>query len=78
MLVKRAFKDRFYPTEGQAQELPRTVGYVRLVYNRQVPVLVEATVDTLPAQRSANRENARDGYRTYVDRSDDTRPWTWV
>ncbi|MFD4643789.1 RNA-guided endonuclease InsQ/TnpB family protein [Lentzea sp. NPDC058436] len=31
--VKRAFKYRFYPTEGQAAELSRTFGCVRLVYN---------------------------------------------
>ena len=32
--VKRAFKDRFYPTHEQAAELSRTFGCVRLVYNR--------------------------------------------
>ena len=32
--VKRAFKYRFYPTEQQAQELLRTFGCVRLVYNK--------------------------------------------
>ncbi|MDX3314225.1 RNA-guided endonuclease TnpB family protein [Streptomyces sp. ME08-AFT2] len=32
--VKRAFKYRFYPTDGQAAELSRTFGCVRLVYNR--------------------------------------------
>ncbi|MEU3342489.1 RNA-guided endonuclease TnpB family protein [Streptomyces sp. NPDC006668] len=31
--VKRAFKYRFYPTDGQAAELSRTFGCVRLVYN---------------------------------------------
>ncbi|MGW1564688.1 helix-turn-helix domain-containing protein, partial [Streptomyces sp. NPDC002144] len=30
--VKRAFKYRFYPTDGQAAELSRTFGCVRLVY----------------------------------------------
>ena len=33
-LVKRAFKYRFYPTDGQAAELSRTFGCVRLVCNR--------------------------------------------
>ncbi|MEU1200020.1 RNA-guided endonuclease TnpB family protein [Streptomyces sp. NPDC005813] len=32
--VKRAFKYRFYPTGGQAAELSRTFGCVRLVHNR--------------------------------------------
>ncbi|WP_327714396.1 transposase [Streptomyces sp. NBC_00490] len=32
--VKRAFKDRFYPTGVQAAELSRTFGCVRLVYNK--------------------------------------------
>ncbi|WSA53359.1 transposase [Nonomuraea fuscirosea] len=33
-IVKRAFKYRFYPTSGQAVELARTFGCVRLVYNK--------------------------------------------
>ncbi|HEX9336490.1 MAG TPA: RNA-guided endonuclease TnpB family protein [Pseudonocardiaceae bacterium] len=33
-LVKRAYRYRFYPTEGQAAQLSRTFGCVRLVYNR--------------------------------------------
>ena len=33
-LVKRAYKYRFYPTPEQAQELARTFGTVRYVYNR--------------------------------------------
>ncbi|MEV0186690.1 transposase [Streptomyces sp. NPDC050625] len=32
--VKRAFRYRFYPTGGQAAELSRTFGCVRLVYNK--------------------------------------------
>ncbi|WUH99734.1 transposase [Spirillospora sp. NBC_00431] len=32
--VKRAYRYRFYPTPGQAQELARTFGCVRLVYNK--------------------------------------------
>ncbi|WP_345002939.1 helix-turn-helix domain-containing protein, partial [Streptosporangium album] len=33
-IVKRAFKFRFYPTPEQADELARTFGCVRLVYNK--------------------------------------------
>jgi putative transposase len=33
-VVKRAFKYRFYPSNQQEQELSRTFGCVRLVYNR--------------------------------------------
>jgi putative transposase len=33
-LVKRAFKFRFYPTPEQAEQLARTFGCVRLVYNK--------------------------------------------
>lgn len=33
-LVKRAYKYRFYPTPEQAEELLRTFGCVRLVYNK--------------------------------------------
>ncbi len=33
-IVKRAYKYRFYPPPGQAQELARTFGCVRLVYNK--------------------------------------------
>jgi putative transposase len=33
-LVKRAYKYRFHPTPGQAEELARTFGCVRLVYNK--------------------------------------------
>ncbi|MER7131548.1 RNA-guided endonuclease TnpB family protein [Streptosporangium saharense] len=32
--VKRAYKYRFHPTPGQAEELSRTFGCVRLVYNK--------------------------------------------
>ncbi len=34
MLVKRAYKYRFYPTPEQEQQLARTFGSVRYVYNR--------------------------------------------
>ena len=33
-IVKRAYKYRFYPTSGQADELSRTFGCVRFVYNK--------------------------------------------
>jgi putative transposase len=33
-MVKRAYKYRFYPTSEQAEELARTFGCVRLVYNK--------------------------------------------
>ena len=32
--VKRAYRYRFYPTEGQAAQLSRTFGCVRMVYNQ--------------------------------------------
>jgi putative transposase len=34
IVVKRAFRYRFYPTGAQAAELTRTFGCVRLVYNK--------------------------------------------
>ena len=33
-VVKRAFKYRFYPSDQQAQQLAKTFGCVRYVYNR--------------------------------------------
>ncbi|MFC3820889.1 helix-turn-helix domain-containing protein, partial [Planomonospora venezuelensis] len=33
-IVKRAYKYRFYPTPEQADELARTFGCVRYVYNK--------------------------------------------
>ncbi len=33
-VVRRAYKYRFYPTSGQAQQLSVTFGCVRYVYNR--------------------------------------------
>ncbi|RDI31116.1 RNA-guided endonuclease InsQ/TnpB family protein [Lentzea flaviverrucosa] len=42
MLVKRAYKYRFYPTEQQQRQLLRTFGCVRLVYNRAL----QARADT--------------------------------
>lgn len=40
--VKRAFKYRFYPAPGQACELARTFGCVRLVYNMALRARTEA------------------------------------
>ncbi|OQR63086.1 transposase [Streptomyces maremycinicus] len=40
--VKRAFKYRFYPTDGQAAELLRTFGCVRKVYNLALEARTEA------------------------------------
>jgi len=40
--VKQAFKYRFYPTEHQQQELFRTFGCVRLVYNKALQARAEA------------------------------------
>ncbi|MFF3815087.1 RNA-guided endonuclease InsQ/TnpB family protein [Streptomyces bluensis] len=40
--VRRAFKYRFYPTPEQAQELARTFGCVRLVYNKALQERTEA------------------------------------
>lgn len=40
--VKRAFKFRFYPTEEQAQELSRTFGCVRFVYNKALALRSDA------------------------------------
>jgi putative transposase len=40
--VKRAFKYRFYPTPGQAVELARTFGCVRLVYNMALAARTQA------------------------------------
>ncbi|QOV37498.1 transposase [Streptomyces ferrugineus] len=40
--AKRAFKYRFYPTDGQAAELSRTFGCVRKVYNMALAARTEA------------------------------------
>ena len=40
--MKRAFRYRFYPTSGQAAELARTFGCVRLVYNMALQARTEA------------------------------------
>ncbi|WP_330186176.1 RNA-guided endonuclease TnpB family protein [Dactylosporangium sp. AC04546] len=40
--VKRAFRYRFYPSPGQAAELVRTFGCVRLVYNMALQARTEA------------------------------------
>jgi putative transposase len=41
-LVKRAYRYRFYPTDAQAQELARTFGCVRLVYNKALDARARA------------------------------------
>ncbi len=41
-LVKRAYRYRFYPTEGQAAQLSRTFGCVRVVYNQALEVRTTA------------------------------------
>jgi putative transposase len=43
-MVKRAFKYRFYPTPEQAEQLNRTFGCVRLVYNRALDARTKAWV----------------------------------
>ena len=50
-LVKRAFKYRFYPTDEQAEILARTLGCVRLVYNK---ALQERTTAWALEQRRVN------------------------
>lgn len=40
--AKRAYKYRFYPTEGQAAELSRTFGCVRFVYNKALTARTHA------------------------------------
>jgi len=39
---RKAYKDRFYPTEEQARELARTFGCVRYVYNWALALRTEA------------------------------------
>ncbi|TYC25153.1 RNA-guided endonuclease TnpB family protein, partial [Micromonospora sp. MP36] len=41
-VVKRAYKYRFYPTPEQAEQLNRTFGCVRLVYNRALEARTRA------------------------------------
>ncbi|WNV90545.1 RNA-guided endonuclease TnpB family protein [Umezawaea sp. Da 62-37] len=41
-VVKRAYRYRFHPTEGQAVELSRTFGCIRLVYNRALDIRTNA------------------------------------
>ncbi|WP_239134585.1 helix-turn-helix domain-containing protein, partial [Rugosimonospora africana] len=40
--MKRAFKYRFYPTDAQADQLARTFGCVRKVYNLALAARTEA------------------------------------
>jgi putative transposase len=61
-IVKRSYKYRFYPTPEQAEELARTFGCVRLVYNR--------------ALEERTRAYARDGHKvTYVQSSAALTTW---
>lgn len=41
-MVQRAYRYRFYPTAGQAEQLARTFGCVRYVYNRALAARTEA------------------------------------
>lgn len=41
-LVKRAYKYRFYPSPEQVEQLNRTFGCVRLVYNRALEARTRA------------------------------------
>jgi IS605 OrfB family transposase len=42
VVVKRAFRYRFYPSSAQEVELSRTFGCVRLVYNRALEARTQA------------------------------------
>ena len=42
MEIKRAYRYRFYPTEGQARELARTFGSARFVYNHFLRLRTDA------------------------------------
>ena len=42
MQIKRAYRYRFYPTEGQAKELARTFGSARFVYNHFLRLRTDA------------------------------------
>jgi hypothetical protein len=41
-VVQRAFRYRFYPTDVQAEQLKRTFGCVRLVYNKALDARTRA------------------------------------
>ncbi|QFY09010.1 IS200/IS605 family element transposase accessory protein TnpB [Nonomuraea phyllanthi] len=55
-IVKRAYKYRFYPTPEQAEELARTFGCVRLVYNKALEERTRAY--TLEARRVSYVESS--------------------
>ena len=44
--VKRAYKYRFYPTSGQARELERTWGCVRVTYNKALDLRTRSWRDS--------------------------------
>lgn len=54
--VKRAYKYRFYPTAEQAEELARTFGCVRLVYNKALEERTRAY--TLEGRRVSYEESS--------------------
>ncbi|MBU6996007.1 MAG: helix-turn-helix domain-containing protein [Ferrovum myxofaciens] len=49
MLIQRAYRYRFYPTPDQADQLARSFGCARWIYNWEL----EGEVDCLLQQRSA-------------------------
>ncbi|WP_063060360.1 RNA-guided endonuclease InsQ/TnpB family protein [Nocardia sienata] len=56
-VVKRAYKYRFYPTPGQAEQLAKTFGCVRFVYNRALAERSQAW--TLEKRRVTYVDTAR-------------------
>ena len=65
LVVKRAYKYRFYPSEQQEQELRRTFGCVRLVYNK---ALEARTAAWYTERRRVNYDQTSAG----------SRPRTWL
>jgi putative transposase len=66
-VVKRAFKYRFYPTVEQADQLNRTFGCVRLVYNRAL----EARTRTWAVDRTRTTYGQTSAWLTEWKRGDD-------
>ncbi len=56
-MVRRAYRYRFYPTDDQAQQLARTFGCVRYVYNRALAERSQAW--TLEQRRVTHAESDR-------------------
>jgi putative transposase len=65
--VKRSFKCRFYPSPQQAEQLNRTFGCVRLVYNRALEARTRAW--TVDRQRSSYAQTS--AWLTEWKRTDD-------